>query len=161
MLKVRNCFFETNSSSTHCLTIWNNEWKIKKLYWVLREYELWYWDNSTRSIRAPEEKLWILIGYIYEVYPELINKFIKKIEKITKQDREEIFKECYFDKKITNRYRYHQPYWIDSDWLERIYNNFELFIFWDWSIDTFPVWYDYSDEYNWEMDNVNFKWNNN
>lgn len=161
MIKVRTGFFETNSSSTHCLTIWNDKWEIKKIYWVEKYYSMWNGDNSFWTNSLPEEKLWILINYIYDVFPEMVDKFVTKIEYITKQNRDEIFKELYFENEKKCEYSYHNPYWISESWLNSIYDKLEEFIFWDWIIETFPVWYNYSDEYNWELDNVDFYWNNN
>lgn len=161
MIKVRTGFFETNSSSTHCLTIWNEKWEIKKLYWVERYYSMWHWSNSFWNNTTPEEKLWILIDYIYDVFPEMVDKFVSKIEEITWQNRNEIFKELYFEKQDGNKWSYHDPYWISEKWLDSIYEKLEIFIFGDGIIETFPAGYDYSDDYNWEMDNVDFSCNSN
>lgn len=161
MIKIRTGFFETNSSSTHCLTIWNEKWEIKKLYWVERYYSMSNWDNTFGTNSTPEEKLWILINYIYDVYPEKVENFIVKIENITGQSRNEIFKELYFENEYKNEWSCHKPYWISEEWLDSIYEKLEEFIFWDWIIETFPVGYDYSNEYNWEMNSVDFSWDNN
>lgn len=172
MIKIRKGFFETNSSSTHCLTIGDLDSKVAIIDKKINKSYFYSWLNKGDYITKPSDKLQILLDYIFLVYPELIEKFVKKVERITKQDRSEIFEDWYFDGREKDKYEYHNPSWMKLDDLNRIYKNLKTFIFGNGFIETYDnnIGYyacspDDSDNPFYESDidryeNSDFKWNN-
>jgi len=130
MIKIRKGFFETNSSSTHCLTIWDDKGEIEKLYDIKFYYS--YGDIAN----TPEEKIVALFDYLADVFPEHIDRFVKKLEELTWQDRSEIFEKDFFEDLKRSSYG-STPYWFNNDWMEKLYNKLDIFIFWNWIIQIF------------------------
>ena len=83
MIKIRKGFFETNSSSTHCLTIGDTDSKIAVIEKKISKSYFYSALINGNYLTSSSDKLQILLDYIFLVYPELIEKFVKKIEKIT------------------------------------------------------------------------------
>lgn len=117
MIKVRTNFFETNSSSTHAITLWGNIATEKKLHNVsVGEYG---WENACYS------SVYDKAAYIYTVfaYANDTEDFFEEMENLTGQTRDEMFLPA-------SHSRY---YYIDHNNydLNKLLKNLDTIIFWD------------------------------